>query len=317
MCHCPFLYLLAQNLWAWLTIMPGGDHIKNISIINLSCTGLEHSDWLKMWTEPIRVLKNEHSKNLRKHFFIGSGPGLLHNLVSFVEPSLGSFWFYLILFWFYILVLFWFYFDSILVLFDNIFVLFDSISVLFDSILVLFDSILVLFDSILILFGSFWFYLILFWFYLVLFDSIWFYFGSIVSGSLRTSLLKVPSLSFKHFSRQNVMSTTTMTTPLFRRHFDAISRRRRYCVVTRLARHGTALMLKCNYAIFPFFIDNQILLGRRWFFYLRRKKVFLRLRILDSSWTAQIQCNQIARFFSIFGHLQQVKFAQKDKIWRK
>ena len=169
MCHCPFLYLLAQNLWAWLTIMPGGDHIKNISIINLSCTGLEHSDWLKMWTEPIRVLKNEHSKNLRKHFFIGSGPGLLHNLVSFVEPSLGSFWFYLILFWFYILVLFWFYFDSILVLFDNMFVLFDSISVLFDSILVLFDSILVLFDSI----------LILFWFYLVLFDSIWFYFGSI------------------------------------------------------------------------------------------------------------------------------------------
>ena len=225
MCHCPFLYLLAQTLWAWLTIMPGGDHIKNISIINLSCTGLEHSDWLKMWTEPIRVLKNEHSKNLRKHFFIGSGPGLLHNLVSFVEPSLGSFWFYLILFWFYILVLFWFYFDSILVLFDNIFVLFDSISVLFDSILVLF--------------GSFWFYLILFWFYCVRF----------VADVLAQSTKPLVQAFFEAECNVDNDDDDAAFSTSFWRYFSTSSLLRRDAASTTW--HGLdAQMQVCNFSVF-------------------------------------------------------------------
>ena len=225
MCHCPFLYLLAQTLWAWLTIMPGGDHIKNISIINLSCTGLEHSDWLKMWTEPIRVLKNEHSKNLRKHFFIGSGPGLLHNLVSFVEPSLGSVWFYLILFWFYILVLFWFYFDSILVLFDNIFVLFDSISVLFDSILVLF--------------GSFWFYLILFWFYCVRF----------VADVLAQSTKPLVQAFFEAECNVDNDDDDAAFSTSFWRYFSTSSLLRRDAASTTW--HGLdAQMQLCNFSVF-------------------------------------------------------------------
>ena len=55
---------------------PGTDHLKKISCVNLRYVHLEHSNWLKIFEPPIRMLKEASCNFARELFFIGSGPGL-------------------------------------------------------------------------------------------------------------------------------------------------------------------------------------------------------------------------------------------------